>query len=150
MRWLAPLVVVAVLVAGAAAASAAAAAEHVVRPTPETTHFGGWSAEYPPVVEVASGDVVHLWTVSGKPAQIPMDKFDVPEELQAIWRAQCGAADGSQPATAPGVTPAKFCGAPGPHVMTGPVAVVRRCRLTLSNPTLKELMVSVHETRTSS
>jgi len=39
---------------------------------------------------------------------------------------QCGAADGSQPdAAAAGVAPAKFCGgAPGPHVMTGPVAVV--------------------------
>ena len=42
------------------------------------------------------------------------------EELQAIWKEQCGAADGSQPAAQPA---AKFCGAPGPHVMTGPVAV---------------------------
>jgi hypothetical protein len=38
-----------------------------------------WSAAYPPVKEVASGDVVHLWTVSGEPSQVPMDKFDVPE-----------------------------------------------------------------------
>lgn len=70
--------------------------------------------------EVASGDVVHLWTVSGEPGQVPMDTFDVPEELQAIWKHQCGAPDGSQPGKA---EPAKFCGAPGPHVMTGPVAV---------------------------
>ena len=40
-------------------------------------------------------------------------------ELQAIWKVQCGAADGSQPATAAGAQPAKFCGAPGPHIMTG-------------------------------
>ena len=70
--------------------------------------------------EVASGDVVHLWTVSGEPGGVPLDKYDVPEELQAIWKRQCGAEDGSQPGVVP---PATFCGAPGPHILTGPVAV---------------------------
>ena len=151
-----------------ALARAASGAEHVVRASPETTHFGGcvppatrvrlsslsapiersddethpsrarrrrrtdasprslsrvrrWSSTHAPVATVRSGDVVHLWTVSGEPGAIPLDAHDVPRELQDIWLAQCGARDGTQPGVHP---PAKFCGAPGPHVMTGPIAVL--------------------------
>ena len=63
---------------------------------------------------------MRLWTVSGEPGQVPLDRFDVPESLRAIWLARCGAPDGSQPGRDP---PLRHCGAPGPHVLTGPVAV---------------------------
>ena len=70
---------------------------------------------------MASGDVVELWTVSGEPGGVPLDAYDVPAELQDIWRVQCGARDGTQPGR--GDPPPRFCGAPGPHVLTGPIAV---------------------------
>ena len=63
---------------------------------------------------------MRLWTVSGEPGQVPLDRFDVPESLRAIWLARCGAPDGTQPGRDP---PLRHCGAPGPHVLTGPVAV---------------------------
>ncbi len=71
-----------------------------------------------------SGDVVHLWTVSGEPGGIPMDEWDVPSELRSIWAKRCGAEDGTQPGCLDRThCPVPHCGAPGPHVMTGPVAV---------------------------
>ena len=45
-----------------------------------------WSAEYPAVAVANSGDVVHLWTVSGEPGGIPLDHWAVPDELQSIWQ----------------------------------------------------------------
>ena len=90
-------------------------------PAPSLSRARRWSSTHAPVATVRSGDVVHLWTVSGEPGAIPLDAYDVPGELQDIWLAQCGARDGTQPGIHP---PAKFCGAPGPHVMTGPVAVL--------------------------
>ena len=92
------------------------------RPLPRSlSRVRRWSSTHAPVATVRSGDVVHLWTVSGEPGAIPLDAHDVPRELQDIWLAQCGARDGTQPGVHP---PAKFCGAPGPHVMTGPIAVL--------------------------
>ena len=94
--------------------------EHELLAGPKTTHFGGWSAAHPPVLEVDSGDVVRLWTVSGEPGGVPLDAWDVPSELRAVWREACGAEDGTQPHRSP---PLPHCGNPGPHVMTGPVKV---------------------------
>jgi len=71
-----------------------------------------------------SGDVVHLWTVSGEPGGIPLDHWAVPEELQLIWKKQCGKNDGTQPGCLDRThCPVPHCGAPGPHIMTGPVRV---------------------------
>jgi acetamidase/formamidase len=98
----------------------ARAAEHELRAGPKTTHFGGWSAAHPHVLEVDSGDVVRMWTVSGEPGGVPLDAWDVPSELRAVWREACGAEDGTQPHRSP---PLPHCGNPGPHIMTGPVKV---------------------------
>ena len=97
-------------------------AEHELLAGPKTTHFGGWSAAHPPVLEVDSGDVVRLWTVSGEPGGVPLDAWDVPSALRAVWREACGAEDGTQPHRSP---PLPHCGNPGPHILTGPVRV--RC-----------------------
>ena len=71
-----------------------------------------------------SGDVVHLWTVSGEPGGIPLDTWAVPDELQSIWQKQCGKNDGTQPGCLDRThCPVPHCGAPGPHIMTGPVRV---------------------------
>ena len=95
----------------------------VSRPVP-LVRIARWSARYPAVAEVNSGDVVHLWTVSGEPGGIPMDEWDVPSELRSIWAKRCGAEDGTQPGCLDRThCPVPHCGAPGPHVMTGPVAV---------------------------
>ena len=95
-------------------------AEHELLAGPKTTHFGGWSAAHPPVLEVDSGDVVRLWTVSGEPGGVPLDAWDVPSALRAVWREACGAEDGTQPHRSP---PLPHCGNPGPHILTGPVRV---------------------------
>jgi acetamidase/formamidase len=96
-------------------------ATHELRAGPDTTHFGGWSASHPPVLTVHSGDTVRVWTVSGEPGGVPLDLWDVPSELKAVWHTACGAEDGTQPQRD---LPLAHCGNPGPHVMTGPVAVV--------------------------
>ena len=72
-------------------------ATHELRAGPATTHFGGWSAYHPAVLTINSGDVVRVWTVSGEPGGVPLDAWDVPSELQAVWNDACGASDGTQP-----------------------------------------------------
>ena len=67
---------------------------------------------------------MHLWTVSGEPGGIPLDAWAVPDELQSIWQKQCGKNDGTQPGCLDRThCPVPHCGAPGPHIMTGPVRV---------------------------
>ena len=67
---------------------------------------------------------MHLWTVSGEPGGIPLDTWAVPDELQSIWQKQCGKNDGTQPGCLDRThCPVPHCGAPGPHIMTGPVRV---------------------------
>lgn len=78
-------------------------AEHHLKASPETCQWGYFDANRPPVLEVASGDLVTIDTVSGSPDVIPdPGKFHVPPELNAIIQQ---------------VTPA------GPHILTGPVYV---------------------------
>ena len=80
-------------------------AHHRVAATPDTVRWGTFSAEYPPVLTVQSGDTVTLECVSGAPDVMPpaSSGFHIPPALQAIHRAN----------------PPRL----GPHIITGPVAV---------------------------
>ncbi|HEY0205650.1 MAG TPA: acetamidase/formamidase family protein [Acetobacteraceae bacterium] len=80
-------------------------AHHRVPATPDTVRWGTFSAEYPPVLTVQSGDSVTLECVSGAPDVLPPagSGFHVPAALEAIHRAN----------------PPRL----GPHILTGPVAV---------------------------
>ena len=78
---------------------------HLLLATPETVRWGTFSAEYPAVMTVSSGEAVVLECVSGAPDMMPPpgSGFQVPEALRRIHAA----------------------GLPrlGPHILTGPVAV---------------------------
>lgn len=78
---------------------------HRVAATPETIHWGTFSAEYLPVLTIESGETVVLECVSGAPDVMPPagSGLVVPPALQAIHDAK----------------PPRL----GPHILTGPVAV---------------------------
>jgi acetamidase/formamidase len=77
--------------------------KHHLEPSVETCHWGFFDATLKPVLEVASGDVVTIDTVTGSPDVVPdATKFHVPEALGKIHAA---------------LTPL------GPHILTGPVYV---------------------------
>jgi len=80
-------------------------AHHRVPATPDTIRWGTFSAEYPPVLTIQSGDTVTLECVSGAPDVLPpaSSGFRIPPALEAIHRAN----------------PPRL----GPHILTGPVAV---------------------------
>ncbi len=80
-------------------------AHHRVPATPDTVRWGTFSAEYPPVLTVQSGDTVTLECVSGAPDVMPpaSSGFHIPLALEAIHRAN----------------PPRL----GSHIITGPVAV---------------------------
>ncbi len=80
-------------------------AQHRVAATPETIRWGTFSADYPPVLTVQSGDTVVLECVTGAPDVMPPDgsPFKVPPALAAIHAAN----------------PPRL----GPHMLTGPVAI---------------------------
>lgn len=78
-------------------------AKHHLEPSVETCHWGFFDATHKPVLEVESGDVVTIDTVTGSPDVVPdSTKFHVPEALGKIHKQL-------QPL--------------GPHILTGPVAV---------------------------
>lgn len=79
---------------------------HHVPATPETTRWGGFSAAYPPLLTVESGDSVVLECVSGAPDMMPPPGCGlvVPPALAAIH----------------GANPPRLGGV---HILTGPVAV---------------------------
>ena len=81
------------------------ATTHKVEALPENVRWGVFDASFPPVVTVASGDLVVLECVSGGPEQCPPrdGSFKIPPKLIAIQ-------NGSVPRL-------------GPHILTGPVAV---------------------------
>ena len=81
-------------------------AHHRLAPSPETTRWGTFSADYPPVLTVESGDTVTLECVSGGPDMLPPASlgFTVHPQLPRIHAAN-GARTG------------------GVHILTGPVAV---------------------------
>jgi acetamidase/formamidase len=77
--------------------------EHTLSPSVETCHWGYFDSKQPPVLRIASGDVVTIDTVTGNPDVIPdKTKFHVPEALTDIFAK---------------LTPV------GPHILTGPVYV---------------------------
>ena len=80
-------------------------AHHRVPATPDTVRWGAFSAAYPPVLTVQSGDTVTLECVSGAPDVMPHpgSGLAIPPALQAIHAANLPRL--------------------GPHIVTGPVAV---------------------------
>ena len=78
-------------------------ATHHVTSSVETCHWGYFDATEPPVLSVASGDIVTIDTVTGTPDVLPDPaKFHIPPELASIHA---------------GLKPQ------GPHILTGPVFV---------------------------
>ena len=74
-------------------------------PTPESVHWGFFDGTLPPVAEIASGDVVTIHTISGGPEDLPPDGHGMtvrPEHRRVLNAVEPG---------------------PGPHIMTGPIAV---------------------------
>ena len=87
----------------------ARAAEHTLMPSPQTVHFGYFSAALKPVLTVNSGDVVTIESSgSVDPADVDasgvVPPSAVPEHARAIRREVTDRG-------------------PGPHVLTGPVFV---------------------------
>jgi acetamidase/formamidase len=78
---------------------------HHLPATPETVRWGHWDGRVPPVLTVRSGDTVTIDTLSGGPADLPdaASGFTVLPEHRAVHAA-------GHPA-------------PGPHFLTGPIAV---------------------------
>ncbi len=76
-----------------------------LKASPETCAWGYFDATLPPALEVRSGDVVEIETVSGGPEQTPSegDGFDIPPELYDIHARSERQLPG--------------------HILTGPVAV---------------------------
>lgn len=81
-------------------------AAHRVAATPETIRFGAFDASFAPVASIASGDLVVLECVSGGPEAMPPAEMGlaIPPALAAIHAAKLPRL--------------------GPHILTGPVAVV--------------------------
>ncbi len=79
---------------------------HHLAASPATTRWGTFSAAYPPVLTIASGETVTLECVSGSPDTLPPAALGhtVPPALHAIHAANPGHAIGG-------------------HILTGPVAV---------------------------
>ncbi len=79
---------------------------HRISATPETVRWGTFSADYPPVLTIASGDTVTLECVSGAPDVMPPpgSGLVVPPALARIHQSN----------------PPRL----GPHILTGPVAVI--------------------------
>lgn len=79
--------------------------DKLLKPSPATCAWGYFDASLPPVMEVDSGEVVTIETVSGGPEQIPAQTagFDIPPELLDIHARL----DRQMPG----------------HILTGPVAV---------------------------
>jgi acetamidase/formamidase len=100
----------AVLVTGAIMASPSVhAAEHTLVPSPQTVHVGYFSAAQKPVLTVEPGDIVTIESVPGPdPADVDrsgvVPPAAVPDYARAIRREVTDRG-------------------PGPHILTGPVAV---------------------------
>lgn len=80
-------------------------ATHRLAASPETARRGAFDAAFPPVLTVDPGDTVIMQCVSGNPAALPPAEsgLPVPPALSAILDA--------------------LPEGPGPHIVTGPVAV---------------------------
>ncbi len=77
--------------------------EHYIEASPKTVHWGYWDATLPPILEIESGDIVTIETISGEPEDLPQDRAGV-SEAQLSIHAHCQRG-------------------PGPHFLTGPIAL---------------------------
>ena len=80
-------------------------AHHTLRAEVGTVHRGAFDPTLAPVLTIASGDVVHVTTLSGNPDQIPPPELGftvLPEHRDVLARVPTGE---------------------GPHFLTGPIAV---------------------------
>jgi acetamidase/formamidase len=78
---------------------------HRLAATPETIRWGLFSASFPPVLTVASGDTVEIECISGAPDVMPPpgSGFTIPPALTAVHQSNLPRAPG--------------------HLVTGPVAI---------------------------
>jgi acetamidase/formamidase len=77
---------------------------HVLEPSPKTVHISFFDASLPPVLRVASGDVVRLKTASGNPRYyealgVPRER--IPAELYAVYEGVEGAGRSDHTLTGP-------------------------------------------------
>ena len=77
-------------------------AAHHLSSTPETVRWGMFDASFPAVLEIESGDTVTVDCLSGEPADLPEGFAILPEHQGVLAGCEKG---------------------PGPHLITGPVAV---------------------------
>ena len=91
-------------IAAAAAADRPAGAPHRLAATPDTCFWGYFDRDLPPVLEVASGDVIEIEAVTHHSGDAPDLLMD--PGIEAIW---AGIPEDTR--------------TPGVHVMTGPIAV---------------------------
>ena len=80
-------------------------AHHILRASPETARAGVFSAAFPAVLRIASGDTVDMHCVTGRAAVLPPpgSGMAISPELAAIVAANPGARSG--------------------HILTGPIAI---------------------------
>ena len=86
-----------------------------------TTVLGAYSSSFKPVLEVSSGDTVSMRTVSGvPPGDVHVQSgYALPKVMKKIYDEKCRGWVSQQVS---GPTPFQ-CGAMGPHLLTGPIAV---------------------------
>ena len=100
------LLVAAIAIVGSPAARAA---EHTLMPSPQTVQIGNFNAATKPVLTIESGDIVTIETAAAmEPAEIDqagvVPPSAVPDYLRTIYREVTDRG-------------------PGPHILTGPIAV---------------------------
>ena len=79
--------------------------EHELFPTPANVHWGHFDGALPSVVTVETGDTITIHALSGGPAQLPPPSMGMTVSREHIEVHE------------------QVAGGPGPHIMTGPVAV---------------------------
>jgi acetamidase/formamidase len=93
----------------AASASSSPAAEHTLLPTPQTVHIGHFLATLKPVLTVDSGDIVTIEsTASIVPSVVDASGVVPPSAVPQYQRDIYGTVQDRRP---------------GPHVLTGPIAI---------------------------
>jgi len=76
---------------------------HHLKSSPETVHWGWFDAALPHVMTIASGDRITIESLSGGPANLPGEGFEVPPELLQVHAKSQRRLPG--------------------HILTGPIAV---------------------------
>ena len=82
-------------------------ARHTLRAAVGTVHRGAFDAAFPPVLTIASGDVVAVTTLSGNPDQIPPPELWLHRSARASRRARAGAARKRDRIFSPARSPSK-------------------------------------------